>query len=247
MHKLRICLVLAPLLLASAAGSSSASPATQPALATSEAPQEVTSPLGHKLSLKFHDEFDPCPTKTANLTSIAASGRQLSGRDPASAAFSNGEAQYYMDKDYGGAEICRDQRPNPFSFQTPGILTISAFKVPRRSGRTTGWATAPVLLRPAHLRQALHDQYGYIEGRFKLPNNRGAWPAFWLLGETIQNRPRMAHEWGPEVDVFEFFGHRPTKHSAGVVAREGGQKAELHLRLQRGGSRHHSGFSHLGI
>ena len=26
-------------------------------------------------------------------------------------------------------------------------------------------------------------QYGYVEGRFKLPANRGAWPAFWLMGD----------------------------------------------------------------
>ena len=65
-------------------------------------------------------------------------------------------------------------------------------------------------------------KYGYVEGRFKLPATRGSWPAFWLLGnDPSQPTKDKAHEWPPEVDIFEFFGHRPTKHSAGILVKKG--------------------------
>lgn len=38
--------------------------------------------------------------------------------------------------------------------------------------------------------------YGYIEIRASFPNNRGAWPAFWMLQDG----------WPPEIDIAEFRG-----------------------------------------
>jgi beta-glucanase (GH16 family) len=38
--------------------------------------------------------------------------------------------------------------------------------------------------------------YGYIEIRAQYPNHRGAWPAFWMLGDG----------WPPEIDVMEWRG-----------------------------------------
>jgi beta-glucanase (GH16 family) len=48
-----------------------------------------------------------------------------------------------------------------------------------------------------------YHQYGYIEGRMKLPGGgKGMWPAFWLL----QNTP--PETWPPEIDIMEA-GHDP--------------------------------------
>lgn len=49
-------------------------------------------------------------------------------------------------------------------------------------------------------------RYGLIEARVKLPRGRGIWPAFWLLGEDIDQAgwPRCG-----EIDVMENFGVNP--------------------------------------
>lgn len=191
----------------------------------------MVSPLGKKLTLKFHDEFNAVP-HTDGKPYIDRNKWQTTFWQGSGARclFSNGEAQYYMDKDYGGAgNIPVEQRPNPFLFETPGVLTISAFKVPESLWKNY-WMGKE---RPFCSGLLISDQhftmkFGYIEGRFKLPNNRGAWPAFWLLGNDPSRPSRdLAHEWGPEVDVFEFFGHRPTKHSAGVVVRKEDKKPDF--------------------
>jgi len=44
-------------------------------------------------------------------------------------------------------------------------------------------------------------QYGYIEGRFKAPRQKGTWPAFWALQDG----------WPPEIDILEI-PHDRTKH-----------------------------------
>lgn len=188
-------------------------------------PQTIVSPLGKNLSLKFHDEFDavrdkdgqPYIDRTKWQTTFwqGSSERTLWG---------NLEAQYYVDKDYNGDGNLLPEKNgslNPFAFDTPGVLTIRAWKVPESlwkkfyMGEQRCFASG--LLESD---KRFMFQYGYVEGRFKLPANRGAWPAFWLLGDDAsKSDPAAAHEWGPEMDIFEFFGHRPTKHTAGLIGR----------------------------
>lgn len=45
-------------------------------------------------------------------------------------------------------------------------------------------------------------QYGYIEGRFKAPAQRGTWPAFWTLQDG----------WPPEIDILEIPHARDQHH-----------------------------------
>ncbi|MEJ6951457.1 HEAT repeat domain-containing protein [Natronospora cellulosivora (SeqCode)] len=42
--------------------------------------------------------------------------------------------------------------------------------------------------------------YGYIEASMRVPDSRGFWPAFWLLGDG----------WPPEVDIMEVLTHEPS-------------------------------------
>lgn len=232
----RVWMVIFLLLFSAAALTLQAAPtATQPttrpsgvATANAPVPETITSPLGKRLRLKFHDEFNAVPDKDGKPY-VDRSKWQTTFWQGSSqrCLFANGEAQYYMDKDYGGAgNLPVEQRPNPFSFETPGVLTISAFRVPESlwknywMGKERPFCSG-LLISDKHFTY----QYGYVEGRFKLPADRGAWPAFWLLGDDpTRGKPELAHEWGPEVDVFEFFGHRPTKHSAGVVTRKDDKK-----------------------
>ena len=80
----------------------------------------------------------------------------------------NGEAQYYMDKDYvGKGKVRVGKRMNPFSLEKPGILTISATPTPKDTW--DNWWMGPeryissgILCSDGHFT----FQYGYIEGRF---------------------------------------------------------------------------------
>ncbi len=195
--------------------------------ATASVPQTITSPLGHPLSLVWHDEFDAVPDKDGKPY-IDRSKWQTTFWQGSSqrSLFSNVEAQYYVDKDYNGEGNIHPEANgslNPFSFETPGILTIKAWKTPEELWRKFYMGEQ----RPFSSGLLISDkrftfQYGYVEGRFKLPGVRGAWPAFWLLGDDPTKATEdEAHQWPPEVDLFEFFGHRPTKHSAGILPREG--------------------------
>jgi beta-glucanase (GH16 family) len=190
------------------------------------APQTVTSPLGKKMTLRFHDEFDAVMDKDGKPY-VDRSKWQTTFWQGSSqrTLWGNLEAQYYTDKDYWGEGSILPEKNgslNPFSFEKPGILTISARKTPKELWKKFYMGEE----RPFYSGLLISDkrftfQYGYAEGRFKLPNTRGAWPAFWLLGDdpTKANQDE-AHQWGPEIDIFEFFGHRPTKHSAGIIARD---------------------------
>ena len=51
-------------------------------------------------------------------------------------------------------------------------------------------------------------QYGRIEARIKIPAGAGVWPAFWMLGDDIGQRPWPACG---ELDIMENIGKEPTK------------------------------------
>lgn len=47
----------------------------------------------------------------------------------------------------------------------------------------------------------------YIEGRFRMPDKSGFWPAFWLNGNN---------SWPPEIDIFEYLSNTPEKIYVGI-------------------------------
>jgi beta-glucanase (GH16 family) len=51
--------------------------------------------------------------------------------------------------------------------------------------------------------------YGKIEARIKLPFQQGLWPAFWLIGDTIDY---IGFPYCGEVDIMEFIDKDPTLH-----------------------------------
>ena len=60
-------------------------------------------------------------------------------------------------------------------------------------------------------------QYGRVEARIKLPTGQGIWPAFWMLGNTIDQEgwPECG-----EIDIMEHRGQRP-KESTGAIHGKG--------------------------
>lgn len=54
-----------------------------------------------------------------------------------------------------------------------------------------------------------HAQYGRFEARVKVPEGRGLWPAFWMMGsDFLDGRP---WPYNGEIDIMEFIGQDPTR------------------------------------
>ncbi|HJQ14703.1 MAG TPA: glycoside hydrolase family 16 protein [Anaerolineales bacterium] len=72
--------------------------------------------------------------------------------------------------------------------------------------------------------QGLHAwQYGRIEARIKLPYGQGIWPAFWMLGDNLNQDGWPA---SGEIDILEFIGREPdhiyaTVHAPGYSGDRG--------------------------
>ncbi|HEY4299776.1 MAG TPA: glycoside hydrolase family 16 protein [Candidatus Didemnitutus sp.] len=71
--------------------------------------------------------------------------------------------------------------------------------------------------------------YGRVEARLKLPKGQGIWPAFWMLGDNIEQVP-----WPDcgEIDVMEMIGHQPgtlygTLHGPGYYGKHGISKSTV--------------------
>ncbi|MDF3056449.1 MAG: 1,3,4-beta-glycanase [Rariglobus sp.] len=214
----------------------------------STVPRTITSPLGKKMTLKFNDEFDAVRDKDGKpyidrakweTTFWQGSGeRTLKG---------NQEAQNYLDKDYGGPKgrIKPEQRINPFSFEKPGVLTISATRVPDALAADYGvLRERPFASGLLTTDKTFTFKYGYAEGRFKLPPNRGSWPAFWMLAnDPSLGDPVKAHAWPPEIDIFEFMGHWKKKFSGAVlVPKSERDKTPWRLRYKEAGVDLTAGF-----
>ena len=110
-------------------------------------------------------------------------------------ANSNHELEVYCG--YGsGKEGCDPAQANAFVGQD-GFLHLVA-RSPAANAYTSARMTSQGLL---------NVQYGRIEARMKLPESRGMWPAFWLLGSDIR---RVSWPACGEIDVMEHLnGNNP--------------------------------------
>lgn len=51
-------------------------------------------------------------------------------------------------------------------------------------------------------------RYGKVIGRIKLPEGQGLWPAFWMLGDNIDE---ISWPGSGEIDIMELVGHKPSE------------------------------------
>ncbi|WP_075292035.1 family 16 glycosylhydrolase [Pararhizobium arenae] len=105
----------------------------------------------------------------------------------------NGEQQWYVNPAYVPTRSL-----NPFSLSN-GILTINAEPVPEGMEQQVGGRAYTSGMLTTH--SSFAQTYGYFEMRADMPDDRGAWPAFWLLPEN--------GKWPPELDVVEMRGQEP--------------------------------------
>ncbi|NNC39236.1 MAG: glycoside hydrolase family 16 protein [Acidimicrobiia bacterium] len=121
----------------------------------------------------------------------------------------NGEAQYYTDR----SENARVQN---------GLLVIEAAK---EQFEASYYTSARLLT------QGLREfQYGYIEARIKVPDGKGTWPAFWMLGANFGRDTENPDDsnWPDvgEIDIMEYAGKEPdlvlgTIHGPGYAGAGG--------------------------
>jgi beta-glucanase (GH16 family) len=137
---------------------------------------------GTSWRLTWSDEFDGPAGSTPDPGRWSA---EIGGE-----GWGNDEHQYYTDRTVNA------------SLDGDGHLVISAHK---ESPGLSCWYgdcryTSARLVTKGRFAQA----YGRFESRIKLPRGQGIWPAFWLLGDDIDEVgwPRCG-----EIDVMEYLGH----------------------------------------
>jgi len=131
-------------------------------------------------TVTFEDDFEgaagsePCPSRW---------GRDLGGH-----GFGNHELQTYTD---GNANAFLDGNGN---------LVIEARKetVTGQDGITCAYTSARLLTKGK-----FSQTYGKFEARMKLPRGQGIWPAFWLLGESVD---KVGWPLCGEIDIMESIG-----------------------------------------
>lgn len=107
----------------------------------------------------------------------------------------NAERQLYTNS-INNANIQADGEGN-------SVLAITAKKEPGDNKYSSAKLTT----------QSLHSfRFGRIEARIKVPEGRGLWPAFWLVGD---NATEVDWPGCGEIDIMEVIGHDPaTVHSS---------------------------------
>lgn len=149
------------------------------------------------LQLSFADEFD-----SLNLWSNGGGGtwktwygggNYKSGLDNRTLR-GNGELEIYVDPQLKGTGPTA-LGLNPFSISN-GVLTITASDMPTDAkGALWGY---DYMSGAITTRDVWAQQYGYFEARLELPDEKGAWPAFWLMPAN--------GSWPPEIDIMEAYG-----------------------------------------
>jgi len=153
------------------------------AMAASTAADDRTGP-GSGWTLVWSDEFDG---PTGESPDPAKWGYNTGG-----SGWGNQELQYYT----------RDRANSALDGR--GNLAITArAATPNRSCWYGPCQYTSARLTTYH---KFSQAYGRFEARLQLPEGRGLWPAFWLLGEDIYT---AGHPKSGEIDVMEYVGHEP--------------------------------------
>lgn len=147
--------------------------------------EEAPEFAGYRLA--WADEFDG--------PAGAAADPQVWQPETGGHGWGNQELQYYTDETANAA------------LDGNGNLVISVRRTAPATSTTSydGREYTSARLVGKHLRPV---RYGLITARIKLPGGRGIWPAFWLLGEDIDEVgwPRCG-----EIDVMENFSIDPAR------------------------------------
>lgn len=133
-------------------------------------------------NLTFEDDFNNDGEIDESVWNFdLGTGDEISG-----AGWGNNEQQYYTN------------RPENITV-VDGMLKITAVK---GSFMGSGYTSARI-----NTKGKLEQEYGRIEARIQLPWGRGLWPAFWLLGNDIDE---VSWPQCGEIDIMEYRGQAPS-------------------------------------
>ena len=153
-------------------------------LVTSGCSTDETQTVAQFTELVMQDEFDADGAPNPDIWGYDL-GTGFNG-------WGNNELQYYTD------------RPENIVVQN-GILIFTARE---ESFEGSNYTSARILTKGKFERK-----YGRFEARIRLPNGKGLWPAFWMLGADIDTNPWPACG---EIDIMENAGSKPTIISGAV-------------------------------
>ena len=165
-------------------------------------------------SLAWSDEFDG----QAGSPPAPGTWQQQTGGH----GWGNRELQYYT----GGAENA--------ALDGAGHLVITVDRAqPQARGRQDGCEYTSARLTS---KDRLSARYGVVQARMQIPEGRGMWPAFWMMGQDFDEVgwPRCG-----EIDVMENFGKDPrmvygAAHGPGYTGRAVTASHRALLSLARG-------------
>jgi len=100
-----------------------------------------------------------------------------------------------------------------------GVVKLIAKKETIRPGDGNTYEFSSGMIQSGQVKQITEQpkfkfQHGYLEGRIKVPEGKGYWPAFWTTG---------SYDHPPELDLFEYFSNT-NELSQGFWYLENGQK-----------------------
>ena len=108
------------------------------------------------------------------------------GIGPGNDGWGNQELQYYTD------------RPENVALDGAGNLAITA--------RSESYAGRAFTSARINTKGIFSQAYGRFEARIKMPWGPGIWPAFWMLGDNIDE---VSWPQCGEIDIMEYLGHEP--------------------------------------
>ncbi|WVT75617.1 family 16 glycosylhydrolase (plasmid) [Sinorhizobium chiapasense] len=140
------------------------------------------------LTQTFSDDFDTLQLR--NDTGGVWDAKYWWAPEEGATLAENGELQWYVNPSYEPTASA-----NPFSVED-SVLTITAERASEAIQAEIGGYdyTSGMLTTYSSFAQT----YGYFEMRADMPDDQGAWPAFWLLPAD--------GSWPPELDVVEMRG-----------------------------------------
>ncbi len=181
-------LAIASVLGVTACGTSGVLPSTT----SSPSP---TSPTATGEQLVWSDEFNTVTTKLdASNWSYETGGN----------GWGNDELETYCSPSSSATDDapCDPAHPNSFT-AADGYLHIVA-----RRNASGQWTSARIKTQG---KQSF--QYGRLEARIKIPAGQGVWPAFWMMGSNIKQKPWPACG---EADIMENIGRLPAQINGSV-------------------------------